>query len=104
MTAQAIDVPRGTIPPTEAEIREAIRERSDYSDSGATVYEITKPAVALWADLRPSEAARLEDLMNEIYKLADDFESRVVEAVVAAGLTFAAEYPDAPRARLGDVS
>jgi hypothetical protein len=53
----------------------------------------------LWDDLRPSEAKRLHDLIAEHVKEALEASwAAVVSEVVAAALTFAAEYPDAPRA------
>lgn len=112
--------------PTEAEIREvaldAFREVMREHASGwdvPWVYDLSAPLryeppdedgepalpwlVGLWTDLRPSQAARLSDLREAIYERADvlmvEAADRIVDAVVEAALTFAAEYPDAPRAK-----
>lgn len=98
--------------PTEAEIRALIESKSK-ADFGAQIFEITGPVDyfyeddppregpedGLWHDLRPSQQRRLRELLNGIYDLADEYERRVVDATVQAVLTFAAEYPDAPRAK-----
>lgn len=53
-----------------------------------------------WADLRPSEADRLGELIAAArQQAAERARAAIVEEVVAAALTFAAEYPDAPRAK-----
>jgi hypothetical protein len=47
----------------------------------------------------PSELVRLDDLIHDaLAPIRTDVEHRAVEAIVAAALAFAAEYPDAPRA------
>lgn len=55
----------------------------------------------VWANLRPSEEARLNELLSEVFNLAsrevEALEQRLWEATVNAAMTFAAEYPDAPR-------
>ena len=113
--------------PTEAEIRQVIHDRAakfpgdnprdkldegidkaldalgyveldddeqDGMPSGATVIS------DLWTDLRPSEAVRLRDVVHDVRtELRDALWSMIEDRVVAAGLTFAAEHPDAPRAR-----
>jgi hypothetical protein len=111
--------------PTEEEIRSAVKaaldERGDI-DIGQWVHDLAAPigyhardldaprgtgtswsSPCLWDDLRPTEAERLSDLLEAIYHQADAWEAEVLakitEAVVAAGVQFAAEYPDAPRAR-----
>lgn len=51
-----------------------------------------------WADLRPSEQARLGQLIAEArHRAARKAREAIVEEVVSAALAFAAEYPDAPR-------
>lgn len=54
---------------------------------------------AVWTNLRPSEAARLVELTEAA---CDRAEARcvavILEELTAAGVEFAAEYPDAPRA------
>lgn len=107
--------------PTEAEIREAANAPvlTDSDEIGSLVYELLGPirylppeedspgrsisAGCLWDDLRPSQAARLQDLLDGIYTKTDtliqkEVIPRIRELVVEAALTFAAEYPDAPRA------
>lgn len=52
----------------------------------------------LWYDLRTSEALRLTALYQAaIEQAAVDCEATIVAALTAAGVQFAAEYPDAPR-------
>lgn len=95
--------------PTEAEIRAAIDEANP--DFGELVYEFTRcvsyadPGTRgfayeprLYEDLRPSERERLEALLSEVYDLEEPVLKMIEDRVVAAVLTFAAEYPDAPRA------
>lgn len=57
----------------------------------------------VWDNLGPTEQARYAELINGIYDLAatefEAIEKRLLEATVAACLTFAAEHPDAPRAK-----
>lgn len=107
--------------PTEAEIREAAQDalRAVIEEHGGGwdvpwVYDLCTPIryapddgpmldTSPWTDLRPSQAARLDALVDGIYETADklmaETAARVAEAVVEAALTFAAEYPDAPRAK-----
>lgn len=52
-----------------------------------------------WQDLRPSEAMRLRALIGEAERRAvERARQAIVEEVIAAGLAFVAEYPDAPLA------
>ena len=52
-----------------------------------------------WRDLRPSESARLEAIITAAEARAwARCHDALVEEAVAAALTFAGEYPDAPRA------
>ena len=104
---------------TEAEIREAADAAvaDKLADFGELVFPLSAPIryllpeedpdrslrrVGLWDDLRPSQAARLAELGEAIYTKSDlmqqDIIARIREFVVEAALTFAAEYPDAPRA------
>jgi hypothetical protein len=101
-----------TAPLTEAAIREAVRSAAAGADVGELVCEFLAPIRyvprgergpayrgALWDDLRASETARLDAIIEQVYQdleglICDSIETRVV----AAALTFAAEYPDAPRA------
>src|SRR5438445_13676793 len=54
----------------------------------------------LWWDLRPTEAARLEAIRQEAVERAQRRAREIViEELVAAGLRFAEEFPDAPRAQ-----
>lgn len=109
--------------PTEAEIREAIEDRNrryrkDASDRLAEAVDTALDALAyieiddglgdhsgavvlsdLWTDLRPSEAARLRELIDVArQRLLASLWPMVVDAALEAGVTFAREYPDAPRA------
>lgn len=54
---------------------------------------------AIWGDLRPTEARRLRELVQSaIAKIVPECEAIIINAVTAAAMQFAAEYPDAPRA------
>ncbi len=107
--------------PTAAEIREAVDKlvahRESYAEPSNLVYDLsaairytppdedtpeTISAECLWDDLRPSQAARLAELHEEVYTKFDalieqEVVARLREFVVEAAMTFAAEYPDAPR-------
>lgn len=53
----------------------------------------------LWADLRPSEWARLHELLRAAQdRSVERARAAILEEITAAALAFAAEYPDAPRA------
>jgi hypothetical protein len=102
--------------PTEAEIREVVFSLDvSQLDIGLWVYDLARPvrylppeqdfpahAPGLWDDLRPSQTARLDALMEEVYDKADAVQAETVakiqEYIVGAAMQFAAEYPDAPRA------
>jgi hypothetical protein len=60
-------------------------------------------ALALWDDLRPSEAEDRSRLVENVYAQADAIEAEVVDRIgelfVGAALEFAWMHPDAPRAR-----
>jgi hypothetical protein len=52
------------------------------------------------ADLRPSEQERLDELVYQaVGPIRDDTRRMINEALVAAALAFAAEYPGTPRPR-----
>ena len=134
MATATADVPRGTIPPTEAEIREALRIRAeDYpgDDPRKPLLEaiesfaqvLTSPAWDalespdprdgprdpepddLWADLRPSEARDLRRLAGEaIAEAQHDAELLIRRKLEAAGLRFVELHPNAPRAKVGPVA
>lgn len=54
----------------------------------------------VWADLRPTEWKRLGDIVHEAKARAyDRARALIIDELVNAALVFAAEYPDAPRAR-----
>ena len=117
-------VPRGN-PPTEAEIRALIESRSARYPTDSIEHRLERALdsafdtigyVSLdeqgqydfgeaflsdtWGDLRPSEANRLGELIHEARVRAESrARAAIVEEVVAAALAFAAEHPDAPRAK-----
>lgn len=67
---------------------------------GGSVWEPLRPPHkhTLWTNLRPSECVRLIGLVEAaIDRAADRSAAIVIEEVVAAGVAFAQEYPDAPR-------
>lgn len=61
--------------------------------------EIYATGEYVWTDLRPSEEARLRELVALHRTRAEHrVSTAIVEEIVAAGMTFATEYPDAKRA------
>lgn len=109
--------------PTADEIREAIEDRAnrygkETRDKLAEAIDGALDTIAyvaiddaagpntgavvvsdLWADLRPSEATRLAELIGDARaRLLASLWPQIVDAALEAGSTFAAEYPDAPRA------
>jgi len=99
--------------PTEAEIRailQAVEEEID-ENLGEVVnvatslidYEVPERrgeaySGSVWDDLRESEANRLRLILDECaHDLYKDLTRLIIDRVTAAALTFAAEYPDAPR-------
>lgn len=104
-----------TAPITEDEIRAAIEaslDRAPSPDVGELIYEFLRVlryeapkdrgpnyGDCLWDDLRPSQAAVLSARIDGIYlDLEGPIEHMIIDAVTAAALAFAAEFPDAPRA------
>ncbi len=107
--------------PTEQEIREAIEATAtsvvDHVHDGIrdAASPLTNPAFLtidateewtpglpdpadLWTDLRLSEAMRLRALTEEaIVRAGQRCEAIILEELTGAGVTFATEYPDAPR-------
>jgi hypothetical protein len=58
-----------------------------------------RDAEGFYTDLRPSEAARLRDLVRAACeRAAERSEAMMIDEVTAAAITFAREHPDAPRA------
>jgi hypothetical protein len=122
---------RGTAsprPPTEAEIREALRLRMelwpadnprdqlreaitgygdflrspayDVLESPDEPSDVDGPA-DIWADLRPSEARDLREAYEAATSIAlTAAEGQIVEAMVKAALRFTRQHPHAPRARV----
>ncbi|HUG47975.1 MAG TPA: hypothetical protein VMP67_06135 [Candidatus Limnocylindria bacterium] len=108
---------------TEQEVREAIEGRKHLRDKLAEAFaeaslpvgeaawhggvDADEPFVepapewdVLWWDIRPSQAVRLHQLVGEARDRAlSRCQAIIVDELTAAGVQFAAEYPDAPRAR-----
>ncbi len=97
------------VAPSEAEVRAVIIERwtaprvgglslaSEFADAFGT---ITAAADGLWNvdDFRPSELDRYDDLLSEAtIRVRRAAETQLLDAVIAALIAFAAEYPEAPR-------
>ena len=85
-------------------LREAIRDVGDALDCAAYTALESGDDVgddapdSLWRDLRRSEARRLRELVTgAIDAAASRCEAIILEELTAAGVTFAAEHPDAPR-------
>jgi hypothetical protein len=58
---------------------------------------------AIWKDLRPTEAARLLELLYEAEQRARDGAIELILLEYVAGaLAFAAEFPDVPRGMVGE--
>jgi len=67
---------------------------------GGSLWEPLRQASvrALWFDLRPSQAAELVDLIQQACeRVQARCEAIVLEELVAVGVQFAAQHPDAPR-------
>lgn len=109
--------------PTADELRSLLRQvadgdRSGDIDIGAWVYRVTQPIhyaepgeggdepgvlwTCMYRNLTMAECKRLSGLLEGVYREADAIQeeaiARIIELAVSAGLTFAEEYPDAPRA------
>lgn len=131
-TARSAPTPNGCMrpsrPPTEAEIRDALRRRRDQFpddrpdrrlrqaldgwfdpltgpvfvalESADPRDELHPPeAGELWTDLRPSEAIVLRGLAQAAFERAfERCQAVITEEVVSAGLAFGAAHPGAPRA------
>jgi hypothetical protein len=95
--------------PSEAEVRAWITERwqaprvgglslaSEFADAFGT---ITAAVDGLWQtdDFRPSELDRYDGLLSEATtRVRGAAEAMLLDAVIEALITFAAEYPEAPR-------
>jgi hypothetical protein len=97
------------VAPSEAEVRAAIIERwqaprvgglslaGEFADAFGT---ITAAADGLWQtdDFRPSELDRYDGLLSAATtRVRRAAETMLLDAVIAALITFAAEYADSPR-------
>jgi len=97
------------VAPSEAEVRAWIIERwtaprvgglslaGEFADAFGT---ITAAADGLWNvdDFRPSELDRYDGLLSEATtRVRRAAETMLLDAVIEALITFAAEYPEAPR-------
>ena len=95
--------------PGETEVRAAVIERwqaprdgglslaGEFADAFGT---ITAAAGGLWNvdDFRPSELDRYDGLLSEATtRVRRAAETMLLDAVIEALITFAAEYPEAPR-------
>src|SRR3990170_953678 len=59
----------------------------------------------VWMNLRPTEIKMLDAIAEKaIEEAITAAQAAIVEIMVAAGLRFAAEYPDAPRAKVAAAS
>lgn len=85
-------------------LREAIRDVGDALDCAAFTALGSEDDVgddapdSLWRDLRRTEARRLRELVTDAIAAATRrCEAIILEELTGAGVTFAAEHPDAPR-------
>jgi hypothetical protein len=95
--------------PSEAEVRAWIIERWQAPRGGglslagefADVFgAITAAADGLWEtdDFRPSELDRYDGLLSSATtRVRREAEATLLDAIIAALFSFAAEYPEAPR-------
>ena len=86
---------------TEAEVRAALDPAVIKDQLSDSFTETMRTVEDLYneEDFRPSEQARLDELLHEaIEPIRQQASELVVEALVKAALAFAAEYPDAPLA------
>jgi hypothetical protein len=61
---------------------------------------VPAPETVIWADLRPSEAQRLQILVREAIQHATERRMTLIEdELTAAGAAFAREFPDVRRHR-----
>jgi hypothetical protein len=71
----------------------------EWSDAWTRIRGVAEHAYDL-EDLRDSELARYDELTYQAVTAIEERVTReVIEAIVGAALTFAAEHPDAPRAK-----
>jgi hypothetical protein len=89
--------------PSESEIRDALAEEmvarvGDHS--GDVVYDASEPLRGLWDhdEFRATETQAWGNLIEKVYYDADEaFAAFLLDALTRVGVSFAAEYPDAPR-------
>jgi hypothetical protein len=112
-------------PPTEAEIREALKDVAQafedidlWDDLVESTRAVTDSDMArarigwaedwsppaghpgtLWADMRPSEQGELEDLEDVFREEMIEAGKRAAERYIQAVIRFAADHPDIPRGR-----
>lgn len=89
-------------PPTEQEIRAAVEaaivETAVLDDLAGKVYAAFYTAVWDGDDLRPSEQGALDALVEPVFdRVRAGCREVIVDELTAAGVQFAAEFPDAPR-------
>ena len=89
-----------------ASLREATQKVVDVLDDTGFdgVEDRSQPGshsrIGLWEDLRPSQKARLRELLRAAQERANARAwTVIVDEIVAAGLEFGREFPDAPRAQ-----
>ncbi len=88
---------RGVVKDAAGPLRDVAWEALEATDSDYGEKGQPDPSFA-WCDLRATEAYRLMSLMDEaIERAATRCEAIILEELTGAGVTFAAEYPDAPR-------
>jgi hypothetical protein len=97
------DDPRNKLAEAVEAFADPIRWKLNDVDLEGDSTEFAQLGDAIWKDLRPSEAARLLELLYEAEKraLAGALEL-ILREYVDAALTFAGEHPEAPRGPVGD--
>jgi len=92
--------------PTDQDIREAIAAEAandqvvGYIDDAIGFASTFTSKVWLWEELRKSEQERLSEILEQhLDILAVECRAAIVARFTVAARQFAAEYPDAPRAR-----
>lgn len=81
------------------EVAQALTAPSlDALDARLEDFDGTPSDEAFWVDLRKSEAQTLRDYVHEAVATASDrCQAIITEELVAAGVRFATEHPNAPR-------
>jgi hypothetical protein len=97
------DDPRNKLAEAVEAFADPIRWKLNDLDLQGDETEFHQLGDAIWKDLRPSEAVRLLELLYEAeQRVRGAAVELVIRQYVDAALTFAAEFPNAPRGPVGE--